>query len=223
MVCERPLRGGRASSFLRWWSVSGLWLVLVAVYGACAGSYLAVVVDRVPAGRGLTGGPNCGAYGGRLRIVDNVPVLAYLRPRGRCSRCRTRIPPLWWLLEVVTAAAWVVCAALLGPRVLLTLVLLGMWLVLLKVGLRLARRQESLSAAIRLPTIGLFSCAAAAGPAAAVAAQVVAPGAAVDQRWAVFTALGATGAAGLVAAVLVAPRGRPDGPNLSHATGRGFS
>ena len=188
--------------------MNGLWLALVAVYGACAGSYLGVVIDRLPAGRGLAGGSGCDTCGQRLRAADNVPALGYLWLRGGCRTCRVRIPLLWWLLELTTAAAWMGCAVLLGPQVWLALVLLGTWLMLLIVGLGLARGQASPVRPAAPPAPRLAAWAAASLPAAAVAAQVVALGVGLDQHWAAFTALGVVGVAGLVAAVLVAPRAR---------------
>lgn len=68
-----------------------MWLVLVALYGACAGSYLGVCADRLPENRSLLGGPTCGACGAAVPARDNVPVLAYLRLQGRCRACGTRI------------------------------------------------------------------------------------------------------------------------------------
>lgn len=127
-----------------------------------------------------------------------------------------RIPPLWWLLELAIAGVWTGCATLLGPGVVLVVALLAVWLLVLAVGLRQARPRaaRAATAATVRSTLGWKVWAAAALPAAAVAAQVVALGAATDQRWGSFLVLGVLGATGLVAAVLVAPgpRSQPSRP-----------
>lgn len=199
--------------------MSVLWWGLVAIYGACAGSYLGVVVDRLPAGRAVADGSRCGACGQGLRAMDNVPVLAYLWLRGRCRSCGTRILPLWWLLELTTAAIWTGCAVLLGPAVVLAVVPLAVWLLLLALALalRLGGPTAAMEAAAMRSiwvTRGWTVWAAVALPPAALTAQVVGLGAATAQRWGSFLVLGVLGAVGLVAAVLVAagPRSQLSGP-----------
>ena len=79
------------------------WIILAAAYGACVGSFLNVVIYRVPAGlsvvRPASRCPSCG-YG--LAWYDNVPVLAWLWLRGRCRKCRLPISPQYPLVEAVT-------------------------------------------------------------------------------------------------------------------------
>jgi leader peptidase (prepilin peptidase) / N-methyltransferase len=83
------------------------WFVLsaVAAYGLVAGSFLNVVIHRLPRGLSIVHpASSCPACGARIRWFDNVPVLSYLALHGRCRRCDARISPRYPLVELVTAA-----------------------------------------------------------------------------------------------------------------------
>lgn len=76
----------------------------VAVFGALIGSFLNVVILRVPAGRSIVSPPSaCGSCGAAIRPLDNVPVLSWLVLRGRCRDCRAAISARYLLVEVATA------------------------------------------------------------------------------------------------------------------------
>jgi leader peptidase (prepilin peptidase)/N-methyltransferase len=63
-----------------------------AVMGLLVGSFLTVVVDRVPRGASIVAPPSaCGACGHRLTALDLVPVFSWLALRGRCRHCGVRI------------------------------------------------------------------------------------------------------------------------------------
>lgn len=84
-----------------------LTFLFVLVYGACVGSFLNVVVYRVPAGVSLLHPPSsCPACGSRIAWYDNVPVLAWLWLKGRCRACGTRISMRYPIVEAATAALW---------------------------------------------------------------------------------------------------------------------
>ena len=80
------------------------------------GSFLNVVVVRVPARRSILRPPSsCGTCGTEILWRDNVPVLSYALQRGRCRHCDTRISPMYPLVEAVTAFLIVTCVAVYGP------------------------------------------------------------------------------------------------------------
>jgi leader peptidase (prepilin peptidase)/N-methyltransferase len=103
-----------------------------AIFGAIIGSFLNVVIARLPEGRSLvTPGSRCGACGEPVAWHDNVPLLAWIWLRGRCRACRAPIPVRYPLVEAITAlffayaahrfgasidlaAAWVLLAALVA-------------------------------------------------------------------------------------------------------------
>jgi prepilin signal peptidase PulO-like enzyme (type II secretory pathway) len=79
------------------------------------GSFLNVVVARVPARRSLLRPPSsCGSCGTEILWRDNVPVLSYALLRGHCRHCDARISPSYPVVEAVTAFLVVSCVAVYG-------------------------------------------------------------------------------------------------------------
>jgi leader peptidase (prepilin peptidase) / N-methyltransferase len=86
-------------------------LVLIGcvVGGLVIGSFLTVVVDRVPRGASIVAPPSaCGACGLRLGPVDLVPVASWLALRGKCRQCRTPIGIEPIVIELATATIFVI-------------------------------------------------------------------------------------------------------------------
>ncbi|MDX2232774.1 MAG: prepilin peptidase [Leptolyngbyaceae cyanobacterium bins.349] len=98
--------------------------LLVGWLGASIGSFLSVVIYRVPAGLSIAYPPSrCPQCGHRLKPYENVPILGWLWLQGRCSNCRTPIPARYPLLEAGCAAVFLLIFALFG----LTWQTLGYW------------------------------------------------------------------------------------------------
>jgi len=75
------------------------------LFGITLGSFLNVVVDRVPRGQSLLRPPShCPSCGYSLRPIDLIPVFSYLALRGRCRRCHTAIPLRTLLVEIAAGA-----------------------------------------------------------------------------------------------------------------------
>jgi leader peptidase (prepilin peptidase)/N-methyltransferase len=71
------------------------------VFGAIFGSFLNVLIYRVPRGESVVKPPSaCPACGTRIRFFDNVPLLSYLVLGGRCRDCRARISPRYFVVEL---------------------------------------------------------------------------------------------------------------------------
>lgn len=82
--------------------------VLSGVLGLCVGSFLNVVIYRLPRGMSLAAPPShCTVCGYRLRPYDNVPILSYLFLGGRCRKCRAWISPRYPAVEAANAVLWV--------------------------------------------------------------------------------------------------------------------
>ncbi len=94
-------------------------LALVAALGAVVGSFLNVVIHRVPRGESIVQ-PRSRCPGCRQPIAawDNVPVLSWLLLRGRCRACRTPISLRYPLIEAFTALAFVAIAVAHGASAL---------------------------------------------------------------------------------------------------------
>jgi len=83
-------------------------VVLIVLFGLAWGSFLNVVVYRLPRGLNLATPPSaCPGCGKRIRPWDNVPVLSFLILRGKCRSCGFHIPVSYFLVEVLTPAAFV--------------------------------------------------------------------------------------------------------------------
>lgn len=80
---------------------TGLMLQVIALFwGACWGSFLNVVIYRLPLGMSLVQPPSrCSRCLTRIRWYDNVPVLSWWILRGRCRACRTPFSPRYMLIE----------------------------------------------------------------------------------------------------------------------------
>lgn len=77
--------------------------ILVFIFGAAIGSFLNVVVYRLPAGISLLYPPSrCPHCFHKLGMTENVPVLGWLWLRGRCRWCKTSISIRYPLVEAVT-------------------------------------------------------------------------------------------------------------------------
>lgn len=86
-------------------------LTLSGVFGVCVGSFLNVVIYRVPNGMSLaTPASHCTSCHYTLRWYDNVPVLSYLFLGGKCRKCRTHISFRYTLVELANAALWLLSA-----------------------------------------------------------------------------------------------------------------
>jgi leader peptidase (prepilin peptidase)/N-methyltransferase len=79
---------------------------VAAVFGLAIGSFLNVVVSRVPAGIPLTRESRCPACDAPVRPWQNVPVLSWMLLRGRCATCRTAISARYPLVELATGVAF---------------------------------------------------------------------------------------------------------------------
>ncbi len=80
------------------------WLISVTIYGGCIGSFLNVVIYRLPEGKSLVSpGSRCPSCEHNLAWYDNVPVLAWLWLAGKCRYCKTSISIQYPLVEAATA------------------------------------------------------------------------------------------------------------------------
>ncbi|HWL60735.1 MAG TPA: prepilin peptidase [Microbacteriaceae bacterium] len=94
--------------------------VLVGVLGLLVGSFLNVVIHRVPAGRSVVTPPSaCQECGARIRWHDNMPLVSWLVLRGRCRDCGARISARYPLVELGTGVAFALVALGLAPDGLL--------------------------------------------------------------------------------------------------------
>ena len=78
------------------------------ILGAAIGSFLSVVIHRLPKKEKgiLKGRSHCPQCRQKLKVRDLIPILSYLTLYGRCRYCGKRIPIIYPLLEITTALAF---------------------------------------------------------------------------------------------------------------------
>jgi leader peptidase (prepilin peptidase)/N-methyltransferase len=85
--------------------------VLAGIFGAIVGSFLNVVIHRLPREESIvlpsSRCPDCGAT---IAFYDNVPVLSYVMLGGRCRACKAHISPRYPAVELLLAGLWVTLA-----------------------------------------------------------------------------------------------------------------
>lgn len=111
-----------------------IYLVAAGFFGLCIGSFLNVVIYRLPLGQSLATPPSrCRKCGYSLRWFDNIPVLSWALLRGRCRKCGVSVSWQYPLVELITAALFVLvvwqtpAGPLLVSRLLLVCILIALF------------------------------------------------------------------------------------------------
>jgi leader peptidase (prepilin peptidase) / N-methyltransferase len=91
-------------------------VLLAGCLGAAIGSFLNVVIWRLPRGESVVAPrSSCPQCATPIRARDNVPVLSWALLRGRCRDCKAAISPRYPVIEALTALLCVVVVVVLGP------------------------------------------------------------------------------------------------------------
>lgn len=110
-----------------------MWPLLALLLGLAVGSFLNVVIHRLPRKESVVYPPSrCPACGHRLGPLDLVPLLSYLALRGRCRYCRAAISPRYPLVEALTGGLFLLVALFRPPggEALLGFLFVGLLLAL---------------------------------------------------------------------------------------------
>ena len=141
-------------------------LLLVALLmGLCIGSFLNVVIYRLPLGQSLVSPRSrCTKCGYELRWYDNLPVLSWAFLGGRCRQCRAPISAQYPIVEIITALLFVLVVSLtpVGPLLVSRLILVAILVALFGIDLE----HQILPNVITLPGIAIglmFSLIASPG------------------------------------------------------------
>lgn len=134
-------------------SIEVLFVIGIAVLGLAVGSFLNVLIHRLPLmmeadwraqcaeleGREAppaerfnlaTPGSHCPSCKTPLRIVDNIPLLSWLMLRGKCAHCGVKISARYPVVEALTAALSAGVAWHFGPSVMAGLALVFTWVLI---------------------------------------------------------------------------------------------
>ncbi len=95
--------------------MTGFLVVSAAVYGVVIGSFLNVVILRVPEKVSIVKPPSaCPGCGNRISTRDNLPIVSWLLLRGRCRNCAMHISARYPVVEALTGALFVLVALRFG-------------------------------------------------------------------------------------------------------------
>ena len=129
-------------------------LVAAGLFGLCVGSFLNVVIYRLPLGQSLATPPSrCRKCGYSLRWFDNIPVLSWVFLRGRCRKCGINVSWQYPVVELVTGALFVLVVWLTPPGPLLASRLLLVCILIALFGIDL--EHQILPNVITLPGIAI--------------------------------------------------------------------
>lgn len=92
------------------------WILAASLVGLVVGSYLNVVVHRLPEGEStVLPASHCPHCNARIRAYDNIPLVSWLALGGRCRDCRAPISPRYPLVELATGLAFAGAVVRFGP------------------------------------------------------------------------------------------------------------
>lgn len=113
-------------------------LIFVAVFGLCFGSFLNVVIYRLPNKMNLSKPashcPNCNY---QLKWYDNIPVFSYLFLKCKCRKCHNPISPRYMTVELLTASLWIICYVRYGLSwlTLIGIIAIMLWICMMFIDL----------------------------------------------------------------------------------------
>ncbi len=80
-----------------------IWFVFIFAFGCCIGSFLNVVIYRLPRDKSLVTPPSaCPACGKHIRFYDNIPLVSWLLLGRKCRYCKASISPRYFVIELLT-------------------------------------------------------------------------------------------------------------------------
>ena len=94
-----------------------LFSIFLAFLGASIGSFLGVLIDRLPKEKSITGRSRCDFCHHHLAWNDLIPIISFLSLNGRCRYCRKKLSFFYPLIEVLTAVMFVSIITIPGSTI----------------------------------------------------------------------------------------------------------
>ena len=99
--------------------------VVIFIFGLILGSFYTVVGERLPEGKSIVNPPShCPNCNHRLGILELIPVFSFLFLGGKCKNCRSKIPVLSTIIEVLTAILFLIAYIRFGISIKLFIALI---------------------------------------------------------------------------------------------------
>jgi leader peptidase (prepilin peptidase)/N-methyltransferase len=90
-------------------------VVSAALFGLIVGSFLNVVIYRMPRGESIAyPASHCPACAHPLSVAENIPLVSWIVQGGRCRHCKAPISSRYPLVEAMTAALFALTALIFG-------------------------------------------------------------------------------------------------------------
>jgi leader peptidase (prepilin peptidase)/N-methyltransferase len=84
-----------------------IWFVFIFAFGCCIGSFLNVVVYRLPRDKSIVSPPSaCPSCGRHIRFYDNIPLISWLVLGRKCRYCKTPISARYFVIELLTGVVF---------------------------------------------------------------------------------------------------------------------
>ena len=84
-----------------------IWFVFIFALGSCIGSFLNVVIYRMPRDKSLVMPPSsCPSCGRHIHFYDNIPLLSWLLLGRKCRYCKAPISVRYFIIELLTAVVF---------------------------------------------------------------------------------------------------------------------
>lgn len=119
------------------------------LFGICVGSFLNVVIYRVPRGLSINQPKRsfCPSCKKEIPVSRNIPLITWLIQRGKCAECECSIPSRYFWIELLTGLLWLACwYSFPNPLVAILYMLLGaIALVIIAVDIELMLIPRSLT------------------------------------------------------------------------------
>jgi len=85
-----------------------IWFAFIIAFGCCIGSFLNVVIYRLPRDKSLVTPPSaCPACDKHIRFYDNIPLFSWLLLGRKCRFCKAPISPRYFVIELLTALVFI--------------------------------------------------------------------------------------------------------------------
>ena len=183
------------------------WIVVVFIFmfGCCIGSFLNVVIYRLPREKSLVHpGSACPHCGKAIRFYDNIPLLSWIALGAKCRKCKAPISARYFIVELLTGVIFLgVYLVYFHSGVRRTMGADGAWFVYLLHLILIAAFVAASGIDLELWIIPLSICwfVTAAGFIGSAAAPYIIDPKVIDAAWLLPTASPRTGALALGAAV----------------------
>lgn len=85
-----------------------IWISFIFATGCCIGSFLNVVIYRLPRDKSIVTPPSaCPGCGGLIKFYDNIPLFSWVILGGKCRNCKTGISARYFIVELLTGLIFV--------------------------------------------------------------------------------------------------------------------